>query len=304
MRGSFMKLSKLFVVLCVGIVSLTGCNDDVGETSSQVTSEESSSVDPYEGVTYDEFYSNYTRATSYEDVQYRTAHYFMSGIITDQTLDPTIYDRPSVDGKFVKNSTESYIKDEDGNNIGYNIVDSTGEVVDTIYYGGGYVILEEVAAYVYAFGEVPPNQQNSWKRTEISDTWGYDYVRINFDYFSDDYSNEADLPDNYGGAVGDNNKKYYELDIGTTGLYSDGSEGCDSYTIYNRGIARMVFTYNWYDDTHIEEASERYAFYTYNHYDDFQEYLNYWGGWGEMFGYGISADINYVETVSMPISEA
>ena len=25
-------------------------------------------------------------------------------------------------------------------------------------------------------------------------------------------------------------------------------------------------------------------FYTYNHYNDFQEYLNYEGGWGEMFG--------------------
>jgi hypothetical protein len=26
------------------------------------------------------------------------------------------------------------------------------------------------------------------------------------------------------------------------------------------------------------------VFYTYNHYNDFQEYLNYYGGWGEMFG--------------------
>ena len=25
-------------------------------------------------------------------------------------------------------------------------------------------------------------------------------------------------------------------------------------------------------------------FYTYNHYNDFQEYLGYFGGWGEMFG--------------------
>ena len=25
-------------------------------------------------------------------------------------------------------------------------------------------------------------------------------------------------------------------------------------------------------------------FYTYNHYNDFQEYLNYYGGWGAMFG--------------------
>ena len=32
------------------------------------------------------------------------------------------------------------------------------------------------------------------------------------------------------------------------------------------------------------EVNETYLFYTYNHYNDFQEYLNYEGGWGEMFG--------------------
>ncbi len=300
-----MKKRKLLVVLVISLISLTGCNGDTSEATStswvESTSETSSQEsDPYAEVTFDEFYSNYSRATSYEDVQYRSAHYYMSGIITDQNLNPTIYDRPSADGKFVKNSSDSYIKDDEGNNIGYNIVDSTGSVVDTIFYGGGYVILEEVAAYVYAFGEVPANQKNSWKITEgsVADTWGYDYARTNFDYFSDDYSGEADLPDNFGGAVGDNNKKYYEMDIGTTGYYSNGTEGCDPYTIYKRGIARMVFTYNWSDDTHIEDSSERYAFYTYDHYDNFQEYLNYWGGWGEMFSY------NYVETVSMPIADA
>ena len=27
-----------------------------------------------------------------------------------------------------------------------------------------------------------------------------------------------------------------------------------------------------------------YVFYTGNHYNDFREYLNYFGGWGEIFG--------------------
>ena len=31
-------------------------------------------------------------------------------------------------------------------------------------------------------------------------------------------------------------------------------------------------------------SSPSYLFYTYNHYNDFQEYLNYEGGWGEIFG--------------------
>ena len=34
----------------------------------------------------------------------------------------------------------------------------------------------------------------------------------------------------------------------------------------------------------VIEIGENYVFYTYNHYNDFQEYLNYEGGWGEMFG--------------------
>ena len=34
----------------------------------------------------------------------------------------------------------------------------------------------------------------------------------------------------------------------------------------------------------IYEANEVYVFYTHNHYNDFREYLNYYGGWGEMFG--------------------
>ena len=32
------------------------------------------------------------------------------------------------------------------------------------------------------------------------------------------------------------------------------------------------------------EENEVYVFYTHNHYNDFREYLNYYGGWGEIFG--------------------
>ena len=51
----------------------------------------------------------------------------------------------------------------------------------------------------------------------------------------------------------------------------------------------------------IIEPDEKYVFYTYNHYNDFQEYLNYYGGWGEMFGNitgggAISSKYNYNPT--------
>ena len=54
-----------------------------------------------------------------------------------------------------------------------------------------------------------------------------------------------------------------------------------------------------------------YVFYTHNHYNDFREYLNYYGGWGEMFGnitgggtISSHTDCNptpYVPTVSTPL---
>lgn len=52
------------------------------------------------------------------------------------------------------------------------------------------------------------------------------------------------------------------------------------------GPARMVYTrYKMVDGVKKEvPLEERHVFYTYNHYNDFQEYLNYYDGWGQMFG--------------------
>ena len=49
-------------------------------------------------------------------------------------------------------------------------------------------------------------------------------------------------------------------------------------------------------------------FYTYNHYNDFQEYLNYEGGWGQMFGNitgggTISSKYNYNPTPYVAVAE-
>lgn len=51
-----------------------------------------------------------------------------------------------------------------------------------------------------------------------------------------------------------------------------------------RGAARIVYTRYDKNGDNIIDINERYVFYTYNHYNDFQEYLNYEGGWGVMFG--------------------
>ena len=77
------------------------------------------------------------------------------------------------------------------------------------------------------------------------------------------------------------------MDIGTTGTDCDPGypieDYNDGYSI-TRGAARIVYSCKDKNGNKIIDLDERYVFYTYNHYNDFQEYLNYEGGWGEMFG--------------------
>jgi hypothetical protein len=239
--------------------------------------------DPYVGVDKTEFYANYTPAISNNDAKYRTEHGLMSGSIDEQDQAPTISrDRPTSGGKYVRNNI--YIFSEDGDT--YYVIDASGEVVMEIYKDGAYVVLEEVAAYVFAFGEPPKNHSSNKKEKPTSSVWGI-YLRVNHTQFSGNtskYPYEPVLP-RISGCGGD--LKYKEMDIGTTGT------DCDpSYTaaIYNngyyitRGAARIVYTYSDLNGNRNIDMDERFVFYTYNHYNDFQEYLNYYGGWGEMFG--------------------
>ena len=239
--------------------------------------------DPYVNVDVDAFYANYTPAISYMDAYYRTQHNLMSGVIADQDQAPTISSyQPEADGKLVRNT--SYIYSADGNT--YYVVDAYGNIVNEIYRGAAYIMLEEVAAHMFAFGELPANHSTSKKTEPTASPWG-EFLRLNHSNFSGStskYPYEPELPDisGCGGKL-----YYYEMDIGTTGtdcdpeytteLYNDG------YSI-TRGAARIVYTRSDLDRDGTIEINETYLFYTYNHYNDFQEYLNYEGGWGEMFG--------------------
>ncbi len=252
-------------------------------TLSITVSSEGVNSDPYEGMTNDEFYSNYTIATSYQDSVYRTKHGFMSGSIEAQDQAPTLAQyMPKDNGKYIRNTSAYY--SPDGNT--YYIVDCNGDVVNAVYRGGAYVTLEEVAAYVFAFGEIPANHSTKKSGSPSSSIWGK-YLRLNHSKFSGDtsrYPYEPELPD-ISGCGGD--LTYYEMDVGTTG------NDCDpSYTprVYNngssitRGASRIVYSRYDRDGDAIIDINEKYLFYTYNHYNDFQEYLNYQGGWGEKFG--------------------
>lgn len=248
------------------------------------------SSDPYTSESSSTFHgSNYTKATSYKDAQYRTDHNLMSGDITTPDQAPTIAEnRPYYvqNGKtvFYRNSTVLFL--DSGNT--YIVFDADGYVVNLVYKGGAYITLEEVAAYVMAFGDVPANYYAHSKSYPSPKNSGWDkFFRVNHNNFSGstyDYPYEPVLP-NISGCGG--TYKYKEIDIGTTGtdcdtknhpskIYNDG-------TTITRGAARIVYAQSD-GGTKFEDINERYVFYTYNHYNDFQEYLNYQYGWGEMFG--------------------
>ena len=269
--------------------------------------------DPYENVDKEEFYENYTPAQSYEDAYFRTQNKLMSGTIADQDQAPTISEfRPTYNGQYIKN-TEPYYTD---GGYTYNVVNAYGEVVFQIYKGAAYITLEEVAAYVFAFGDVPANYSANKKTSPKESPWGI-YLRVNHTKFTGNtskYPYEPELPDisGCGGSL-----QYYEIDIGTTGTDCDPSYTAAPYNNGSkivRGAARIVYARFDKNGNSIIEFDEKYVFYTYNHYNDFQEYLNYEGGWGEMFGnitgggtISSKYDFNptpYVVTVCMPLPKA
>lgn len=254
-------------------------NNTTGNTQAPTT-------DPYVGMTKDEFYANYKPAASLADARYRSQHGFLSGSleVPGQYAQDASY-RPMENGKYVRNIGSHYADNGDT----YIVVDSRGNEVMRIYKGGAYITLEEVAAYMYAFGgstnNIPANYTSSKKTKPTSSIWG-EYLRVNHSHFignTDRYPYEPELP-NISGCGGD--LQYWELDIGTTGTSTPGYRP----EVYNdgkgisRGAARLVYARQDLNGNGSYEQNEVYVFYTHNHYNDFREYLNYYGGWGEMFG--------------------
>ena len=207
----------------------------------------------------------------------------MSGDITPQGHIPAS-NLITKDGKDVRVSTATYVLDEAGNYIAYVLNNLNGSD-SIIYYGGGYTSINEVAAYLLAFGEVPPNNnynKNTTGRKQSVAFWG-EYGRCNTGEF---YGNTGSYP--YEPNLPNNDTLYYvETDFGTLGGYSNVSPSKTyEQKLYNdgksidRGAARFCFV----SDPKVKSIDERFVFYTYNHYNDFQEFLNYYGGFGTRFG--------------------
>lgn len=285
----------LIVALLLGMLS--GCTNERADNSESVANsqiesqigDETETVptdDPYVGMSAEEFYADYKPAASLADALYRSKHGFLSGSleVPGQSAADAEY-RPIENGMYIRNVNTYYL--DNGNT--YVVVDGYGNEVMRIYKGGGYITLEEVAAYMYAFGgssdSLPANYSSKKNVKPANSIWG-EHLRLNHSYFTGntrEYPYEPQLP-NISGCGGE--LQYYEMDIGTTGTVTPG------YTVkpYNngktitRGAARLVYTRQDLNGNGIYEQNEVYVFYTHNHYNDFREYLNYYGGWGEMFG--------------------
>lgn len=254
----------------------------LGINSNQITIKVND-IDPYENIDEDAFYDNYSPSKNSIDAALRSEHYLMSGDIVTPECVPLISSNQPKDGNYLLRNSSSLFSE---NGDTYYLLDEKGDIVNEIYKDGAYITLEEVASYVYAFGDIPCNYSSSKNVSPSRSNWG-EYLRLNNSEFSGNtnkYPYEPSLPriEGNGGDL-----IYYEIDIGTTG--TDTGSGYD-VRIYNdgkkitRGAARIVYSRYYDDGTKITDLEDRYVFYTYNHYNDFQEYLNYQNGWGEIFG--------------------
>lgn len=272
-------------------------------------------TNPYEHIVTNEernaFYSNnYNRAASYEDAMFRTQKFLISGDIKDTPFDLD-YDLNHLPNRWYRHVSNIRINegiyeyDGDGNYKSYTINNLEGKV-KKIYYGAAYVSLDDVAAYLFAFGEGPANYHQAKNRSaqrEMINLWGQ-YGRVNDDYYNSDvthYLYEPSLPhtDN-GGEKGENMYKYHELDFGYTktpwgyGVLSH--EPYNNGESINRGTVRFVYSASTYEGERGAKyipVEHRHVFLTFNHYNDFVEYLNYEGGWGAPFGW-MTAGNEYV----------
>ena len=288
-----MKKIKILLLVLVAVLVFSACapaevpeeHPNIIPFQPQQHEGQCPDADPYTAVNKEVFYANYTAACCLTNAKYRSQHGLLSGSLEVPGQYVTeAENRPVADGKFVRNTSAYYL---DGGST-YVITDATGREVMRIYKGGAYITLEEVAAYMYAFGgsSMPANYTASKKTRPSESIWG-EYLRVNHSKFSGNtakYPYEPKLPDisGCGGAL-----QYYEMDIGTTGTETPGDY---AVKIYNdganitRGAGRLVYARQDKNRNGIFESDEVYVFYTHNHYNDFREYLNYYGGWGEMFG--------------------
>ena len=238
--------------------------------------------DPYKSVNKDDFYKNYKPASSYEDAYFRTKHKLLSGeyIQEDGSLPSNKNNPKNKDGDFYKIANAHYEVSSTGEKLSYNINVLDGEDYK-IYSCGIYVSLNDVAAYLFAFNDIPCNYlEDKDAKTEAVREYG-EFGRLNFSKYSGPSSSSYQYEPYLEGQK-EKTLYYKEVDFGATSgsnkYYSNGK-------INNRGPYRLlVATSTNKSYSTSTTIYNRYVYYTYNHYNDFAEYLNYYNGFGKVFG--------------------
>ena len=165
--------------ITVRVVSAATGGDTSGDTGGDTGGNTGGSTGGTTTEAFD-FYGNYVPAGSYAEALARSARGELSGLpqVPDQAPTLSAF-RPATEyGALIRNNACYY---PDANT--YVVTDAWGREVFRVYRGGGYITLEEVAAYVFAFGDVPANYTSSKSKKPTSSIWG-EYLRLNHTKFS------------------------------------------------------------------------------------------------------------------------
>ena len=147
--------------------------------------------------------------------------------------------------------------------------------------GNVYTDLNDVAAYIIAFKELPVNFYDKSKKSTCSANYGSDCRLIGSSSYNNDLYSSHTSP-----ILTDGASEYHECDLASY----DGT-----YNINSRGSYRLVYS--------LDKGKEI-VYFTDCHYENFSEYYNYYNGFGPWWGNGdINQDFTrYPETISHPIA--
>jgi len=147
--------------------------------------------------------------------------------------------------------------------------------------GEVYTELNDVAAYIIAFKELPVNYFYKSNKSTCSAKYGSSCRLVGSKQYSNDPYSSHKSP-----ILTDGASEYHECDLASY----DGE-----YSINSRGSYRLVYS--------LDEGKEI-VYFTDCHYENFSEYYNYYNGFGPWWGNGdINQDFDrYPDTISHPVA--
>ena len=147
--------------------------------------------------------------------------------------------------------------------------------------GEVYTELNDVAAYIIAFKELPVNYFYKSNKSTCSAKYGSSCRLVGSKQYSNDPYSSHTSP-----ILTDGASEYHECDLASY----DGE-----YSINSRGSYRLVYS--------LDEGKEI-VYFTDCHYENFSEYYNYYNGFGPWWGNGdINQDFDrYPDTISHPVA--